>query len=72
MAHRWVHDCSMKTNGFSRKEICQTIGKDKSVLSRELKRNSCSESGKYREDRAQNKHEVRQSQKAKKEHFTKK
>jgi hypothetical protein len=30
----------MKTNGFSNKAICQTIGKDKSVLSRELRRNT--------------------------------
>jgi DNA-binding NarL/FixJ family response regulator len=30
----------MKTNGFSNKAICQTIGKAKSVLSRELRRNT--------------------------------
>jgi len=56
--------------GFSRKEICAAIGKSKSVLSRELKRNSDKRSGKYRADLAHRKYEQRQKAKPKKVHFT--
>lgn len=46
---------SMLEAGHSRKAICLAIGKDKSVLSRELKRNSDQRSGKYRADLAERK-----------------
>ena len=35
----------MNANGYSIKEICELIGKDKSVLSREFKRNSDGRNG---------------------------
>lgn len=54
---------AMKASGFSRKEICLTIGKDKSVLSRELKRNSDAPKGEYKADLAQKKYQIRQSSK---------
>jgi IS30 family transposase len=38
----------MKTNGFSNQAICQTIGKDKSVLSRELRRNADARDREYK------------------------
>lgn len=60
----------MKNNGFSRKEICEVIGKDKSVLSRELKRNSDKRNETYKADLAQKKYKQRQSGKPKKQYFT--
>ena len=74
MAHltqqqRYTIGC-MKANGFSRKEIGETIGKDKSVLSREFKRNSDGRSGEYKAELAQRKYEKRQAQKPKKVYFT--
>jgi hypothetical protein len=38
----------MKTDGFANKAICQTIGKDKSLLSRELRRNADARKGEYK------------------------
>ena len=61
---------SMKASGFPRKEICLTIGKDKSVLSRELKRNSDARNGEYKADLAQKKYQIRQAQKPKLASFT--
>lgn len=61
---------AMKASGFSRKEICQVIGKDKSVLSRELKRNSDARNGEYKADLAQKKYQTRQAQKPKHHSFT--
>jgi transposase, IS30 family len=60
----------MKNKGFSRKEICSVIGKDKSVLSRELRRNLDKRNGAYKADLAQRKYEQRQAQKPKKLYFT--
>jgi IS30 family transposase len=36
---------TMKNKGYSQKEIAETIGKDESVVSRELRRNSDLRSG---------------------------
>lgn len=61
---------SMSANGFSRKEIAKVIGKDKSVLSRELKRNSDGRNGEYKAKLAQRKYEARQAEKPKYQLFT--
>jgi transposase, IS30 family len=60
----------MKNNGFPRKEICLVIGKGKSVLSRELRRNSDKRNGTYKADLAQRKYEQRQLEKPKRRYFT--
>lgn len=60
----------MKANGYSRKEICLLIGKDKSVLCREFQRNSDQRNGQYKADLAQRKYEQRQAQKPKKVYFS--
>lgn len=60
----------MKNNGFTRKEICLVIGKDKSVLSRELGRNSDARNGEYKAELAQKKYRQRQTEKPKKQYFT--
>lgn len=60
----------MKANGFSIKDICLAIGKDKSVLSREFKRNSDQRNGIYRADLAQKKYTQRLCDKPKKAYFT--
>ncbi|MFT6962879.1 MAG: IS30 family transposase [Flammeovirgaceae bacterium] len=61
---------AMLEQGFSRKKICATIGKSKSVLSRELKRNSDGRSSKYNADLAHRKYEQRQKGKSKNTRFT--
>jgi len=60
----------MKKEGFSQKDIALIIGKDKSVVSRELKRNSDKRSKKYDADLAQRKYQQRQRDKPKHIHFT--
>jgi IS30 family transposase len=55
---------------MSRKEICEQIGRDKSVLSRELRRNCDKRTRKYNADLAQRKYEQRLSEKPKFVHFT--
>ena len=62
--------CGMLQAGQSRKSICETIGKDKSVLSRELRRNCDQRSGKYSHQLAQRKYQVRQDEKPKRVYFT--
>lgn len=62
--------CVMKQQGFSQKDIALTIGKDKSVVSRELKRNCDKRSKKYDADLAQRKYEQRQRYKPKRIRFT--
>ena len=62
--------CVMKENGFNQKEIAETIGKDKSVVSRELKRNCDKRSKKYEADLAQRKYQQRQKEKPKHIYFT--
>lgn len=55
---------------FKQTEIAQVIGKDKSVVSRELKRNRDLRSGTYKSELAQRKYETRLHEKAKKVYFT--
>jgi IS30 family transposase len=60
----------MKSKGYKQKDISNVIGKDKSVVSRELKRNCDKRSGVYKSDLAQRKYEQRQKNKPKKIRFT--
>jgi len=62
--------CVMKKQGSNQKDIALTIGKDKSVVSRELKRNCDKRSKKYDADLAQQKYEQRQRDKPKHIFFT--
>jgi len=61
---------TMKNKGYSQKTISELIGKDKSVVSRELKRNRDLRTGEYRSDLADRKYRERQKMKKKKHHFT--
>jgi len=56
--------------GHKQIDIAQAIGKDKSVVSREIKRNCDGRSGSYRSDLAQRKYCKRQKEKPKLKHFT--
>ena len=56
--------------GLTQSEIAQAIGKDKSVVYRELKRNRNEISGEYNADVTQRKCVVRHAGKRKKERFT--
>jgi transposase, IS30 family len=60
----------MKRAGKTQKEIAQMIGKDKSVISREIHRNRDKRNGHYEADQAQRKHEQRQLKKRRKCLFT--
>jgi IS30 family transposase len=60
----------MKDTGHSQKLIAEAIGKDKSVVSRELKRNRDLRSGEYRSDLANRKYVERQKSKQKQKRFT--
>lgn len=60
----------MKSKGYKQKDISLVIGKDKSVVSRELKRNCDKRSGEYKSDLAQRKYELRQKNKPKNIRFT--
>lgn len=53
----------MKQQGFKQRQIAETIGKDKSVVSRELKRNCDLRNGSYRHGLAQRKYQARQQSK---------
>ena len=55
---------SMNNRGYKQVEIAVAIGKDKSVISRKLRRNCDQRSGEYRSDLAQRKYEARQKSKA--------
>jgi IS30 family transposase len=61
----------MRTAGHTQKEIAKAIGKDKSVVSRELRRNCDQRNGIYKHDLAQRKHEKRQKEKPKRRLFDK-
>jgi len=61
---------SMQQTGCTRKMICKAIGKDKSVLSREFRRNCDKRTGEYKAELAQRKYEQRQRDKPKFIHFT--
>jgi transposase, IS30 family len=60
----------MKRQGYKQTDIAQVIGKDKSVVSRELKRNCDKRNNEYRANLAQNKYEKRQKEKPKRKYFT--
>jgi len=60
----------MKSKGYKQKDIADIIGKDKSVVCRELKRNCDKRSGAYNSDLAQRKYQQRQKDKPKKIRFT--
>lgn len=60
----------MKQKSYSQTEIAEVIGKDKSVISRELRRNCDKRNGEYRSELAQRKYEQRQKEKPKKAVFT--
>lgn len=62
--------CVMKKQGYKQKNIALTIEKDKSVVSRELKRNCDKRSKKYEADLAHRKYQQRQRDKPKHIHFT--
>lgn len=62
----------MNEQGYKQKEIAKSIGKDKSVVSREISRNKDKRSGEYRSDLAQRKYEQRQKEKPKVIKFTSK
>ena len=61
---------SMLKQGYKQKEIALIIGKDKSVVSRELKRNSDNRSGIYKDELANRKYAKRQKEKHKHQKFT--
>lgn len=61
---------SMLQNGYTQKEISQVINKDKSVVSREISRNSDKRSGQYKSDLAHRKYLKRQDYKYKPRTFT--
>ena len=61
---------TMLHQGFSQSKIACTIGKDKSVISREIKRNSDLRNGEYKFTLAQKKYTVRQKNKRKAIKFT--
>lgn len=60
----------LKTEGFSQKTISERINKDKSVVSRELKRNRDLRNNEYKADLAQRKYEKRKAGIPKKIYFT--
>ena len=60
----------MQGHGFSQSAISKMIGKDKSVVCRELKRNCDKRSGKYESNLAQRKYERRLTEKPKQVKFT--
>ena len=60
----------MHTAGHSQKNIAQAIGKDKSVVSRELRRNCDQRNGIYKHELAQRKYEHRQKNKPKCRRFS--
>jgi IS30 family transposase len=66
---RYTISCMLK-EGYTQREIAKAIGKDKSVISRELKRNSDKRSGIYKDDLANRKYAKRQKEKHKYIKFT--
>lgn len=54
---------AMRAQGYSQKDISSAIGKDKSVVSRELKRNCDKRNGRYDYDLAERKYQKRQKDK---------
>ena len=74
MAHlnqlqRYTISCMLK-QGHNQSQIAKAINKDKSVVSREIKRNSDQRSGIYKDELANKKYAKRQKEKPKKKYFT--
>lgn len=70
LEQRYTIDVMLK-NGYKKKDIAIAIGKDKSVISRELRRNCDKRSGTYSHDLANRKYDKRQKEKPKRIYFTK-
>ncbi len=74
MSHLTEHQrytiSTMLENGYKQIEIAAIINKDKSVISREIKRNRDKRSGEYRHDLANRKYRYRQKTKSKHKRFT--
>lgn len=68
-SQRYTISCMLK-QGYKQSEIAKAINKDKSVISRELKRNCDIRSGSYSDDLAQRKYKQRQKSKNKCIRFT--
>ena len=62
--------CTMLQSGYPQCEIARVINKDKSVVSREIRRNADARSGEYKDDLAHRKYLKRQAYKAKARTFT--
>jgi IS30 family transposase len=60
----------MLQKGYTQKQIAEAIGKDKSTVSREIRRNCDARSGAYRHELAQRKCDKRHQTKPKKIRFT--
>lgn len=60
----------MLQSGYTQSEIARVINKDKSLVSRELRRNADARSKQYKHDLAQRKYLKRQAYKAKPRTFT--
>ena len=63
--------CCMLKQGYKQVEIALAIGKDKTVVSKEIKRNSDKRNGVYKYELAQKKYTIRQKEKPKRKRFTK-
>jgi IS30 family transposase len=74
MAHLTIRQryeiATLRNQNFSQSEIANTIGKDKSVISRELSRNCDARNGLYKAELAQKKTDLRHENKPKKVYFT--
>lgn len=68
--HRYTISCMLK-KGYKKIEIARPIGKDKSVISNENKRNSDKRNGVYDDELAQNKYNKHQKEKPELKRFTK-
>lgn len=60
----------MLKQGYKQVEIAMAIGKDKTVISKEIKRNSDKRNGVYKHELAQKKYTPRQKEKPKRKCFT--
>ena len=63
--------CCMLKQGYKQIEIAVAIGKDKTVVRKEIKRNSDKRNGVYKHELAQKKYAKRQKEKPKQKRFTK-
>jgi len=61
---------TMLENGYKQSAIAKVISRDKSVVSREIKRNKDKRNGNYKADLANRKYQQRQKVKLKHKYFT--